>query len=166
MRAIAFVAIVGLSLGAAPPQGRGGTVPLRPLSAQWELAARVYFPDGRTVAAFDGPASGNSRGEVSTEFSITESLCVFNAPFVADRALHGWHVAVSPVRETATELVLRVSWRRTFDRGKAVTSPTDSVEVTLRPHDGRIPLDYILPDRATAGDCKAVGMMLEIRIAN
>jgi hypothetical protein len=166
MRAIALVAIVGLSLGAAPSQGRAGTTPPRPLSAQWELAARIYYPDGRTAAAFDGPAASNPLAPVTRDFMTSQNLCIFNTPSSRHPTEYGWHVVVSPLRETATELVVRVDWRRTYDRGKPVTSPTDSVEITLRPREGRIPLDYILPDRAAAGDCKAIGMMLEIRIGN
>jgi hypothetical protein len=163
MRILALGVLLGLSV--ATVSGQGSAPPQRASGPSWELAARIYYPDGRSPAAFDGPDPRAPMAAVERDFQTVGNLCVFGTSSSAREVMYGWHVKVTPVRESGPDLLIRVDWRRTYDKGKPVETPTDSVELTLRPGNGRIPLDYILPDRTQAAACSAVGMALEIRLA-
>ncbi|HKV99742.1 MAG TPA: hypothetical protein VJN96_07955 [Vicinamibacterales bacterium] len=151
----------------------GAQTPLPPpTSLAWslELAAVVYYPDGQGRYRQDHavwtshPRVKTKSDPFSDDLYTTETLCVFSAPRGAEKEGYGWHVTMTPLRESESELVVRVDWRRTKDRGVDVRSPAASTEFTLQPGD-RIPLDYIIPGPVPAGSsCKASGMALELRL--
>jgi hypothetical protein len=75
----------------------------------------------------------------------------------------GWRVASHVVRQSESEAVINVDWRRMWDRGEKVrTGPAGSVQLTLNPGD-RIPLDHI-PNLLPDAGCRAVGMGLDVRL--
>jgi hypothetical protein len=84
------------------------------------------------------------------------------APDTNDRLLNGWRVEVKPQSREAGSATVLVTWQRIRADDKGASGPGGSVTLTLRAGD-RIPLDYIVAGASASGDCKAVGMGLEVR---
>jgi len=140
-----------------------------PTSLAWslEVAAVVYHPDDRypshTVWT-SHPRRNTQADPFSDDLYTRDTLCVFSVPRAPEQEGYGWHVTMTPVRESENQLVVRVDWRRTKDRGVDVRAPAGSTEFTLQPGD-RIPLDYIVPGPVPTGSkCSATGMALELRL--
>jgi hypothetical protein len=150
----------------------GAQTQLPPTSLAWslELAAVVYYPDGQgrygeghTVWTLH-PRLKSQKDPFSDDLYTRETLCLFSTPRAAQQEGYGWHVTMTPVRESENQVVVRVDWRRTRDRGVDVRGPAGSTEFTLQPGD-RVPLDYIVPGPLPAGSiCSATGMALELRL--
>ena len=165
----------------------------KPISANLKvrIATSTYMPDGRvlTASASDWPLRLN---EAVTAYAASgKTMCEPKAASLQqpEVPVPGWRVEITPIREGAGELEIRVHWRllgltRKREFGRLTAGPT----TTLTLHAGdRVVLDYMsgsigpeffvfskeaklgyggvrLTDRATAklSDCPAVGMSLEV----
>ena len=165
----------------------------KPISANLKvrIATSTYMPDGRvlTASASDWPLRLN---EAVIAFAASgKTMCEPKAASLQQPELPvpGWRVEITPIREGAGELEIRVQWRllglaRKREFGRLTAGPT----TTLTLHAGdRVVLDYVsgnigleffmfskdaklgytggrLTDRAAAArsDCPAVGMSLEV----
>ena len=166
----------------------------KPISANLKvrIATSTHMPDGRvlTASASDWPLRLNE--PVVAYAASGKTMC---EPKVAtlqqpEVPVPGWRVEITPIRESAGELEIRVQWRllglaRKREFGRLTAGPT----VTLTLHAGdRVVLDYLsgnsgleyfvfskeaklgyftqgrLTDReaAAATGCTAVGMSLEV----
>ena len=168
-------------------------VQAKPVSANVKvrISTSTYMPDGRvlTTSASDWPLKLNEA--VVAYASSGKSLCE-PKPASSQQpefpAL-GWRLEITPIRESAGELEVRVQWRSLgfglaglyFARANAAGVKADS-STTLTLHAGdRIVLDYVTgtgiqgrfrTDRLrkeaigaaaeSAPACKAVGMSLEV----
>jgi hypothetical protein len=142
-------------------------VPVAPSSPARELvvviAAPVYLPDGsvrsETIAL---PASGRGLVHVYSR----KTLC---APASAGAteptdAAFGWRIASQVVARSDSDVVVSLDWRRLWDAGRKIgNGPGGTVQLTLHPGD-RIPLDHI-SNATPSGDCRAVGLGLEVKIS-
>lgn len=166
----------------------------KPISANLKvrIATSTYMPDGRvlTASASDWPLRLN---EAVTAYAASgKTMCEPKAASLQqpEVPVPGWRVEITPIRESAGELEIRVQWRllglaRKREFGRLTAGPT----TTLTLHAGdRVVLDYLsgsiepeffvfsskegagyytrgrLTDReaAKATGCPAVGMSLEV----
>lgn len=137
-----------------------GAAPLPELRVA--VTASVYHPDGTVTS--ETTTIGDPSPSVRFVFS-RRSLCD-SAPAAAAEpadAGFGWRVASHVVRQSASQAVLSVDWRRVWDRGRKVANgPSGTVQLTLAPGD-RIPLDHI-PNAGPDDRCRAVGLGLDVRL--
>ena len=127
------------------------------------VAAPVYQPDGG-ITAETVALPQNGAGVVHL-FS-RRSLCNPAAAGTAEPAdaLFGWRIASQVVNRTERDVVVSIDWRRLWDDGRKVPNgPGATVQLTLHAGD-RIPLDHITNAKPTQ-DCRAVGLGLEVRLA-
>jgi hypothetical protein len=140
---------------AAPPKSPADFVVL--------VAAPVYQPDGAITAE---TVALPQTGAGLVHLFARRSLCnpaVAGAAEPAD-ALFGWRVASQIVNRTEREVVVSIDWRRLWDDGrKTPNGPGGTVQLTLHAGD-RIPLDHITNSKPRQ-DCRAVGLGLEVRLA-
>jgi hypothetical protein len=168
----------------ASPSSAPPSVAQKPVSTNLKvrIATSTYLADGRVLsaAASDWPLTLNQ--PVVVYATSGQSLCD-SRPATVERpadAGYGWRVQFTPVRETATELELRVEWRQMqmWNVGPVTPVPTALV-LTLHPGD-RLVVDYLPGStlrffktraaadaefqrlRVTTTGCNAVGMGLEI----
>ena len=127
------------------------------------VAAPVYQPDGGITAE---TVALPQTGAGLVHLFARRSLC---NPAVAGTteptdALFGWRIASQIVNRTERDVVVSIDWRRLWDDGRKVPNgPGATVQLTL--HTGaRIPLDHI-PNAKPTQDCRAVGLGLEVRLA-
>jgi hypothetical protein len=136
---------------------RGTAADASNLQQQWTLrpgARGLTSPSDHVVA---------TEGATTLFIGNGPTFCDAKAsPDTNDRLLNGWRVEVKPQsREAGTATVL-VTWQRIRSGDQGANGPGGSVTLTLQAGD-RIPLDYIVAGASAAGDCKAVGMGLEVR---
>jgi hypothetical protein len=146
-------------LGAAPAQRLPAPDdPSRGLS----MFGVVYYPDGKRIWTVH-PAPRGGQRQFTGSILVTETLCIFNAPPSRESG-YGWRYEIEPVSSAGDTVVVDVRWHRAYDRGLAVSAPSGSVRLTLKPGD-RIPLDYVVPGPPPEGKtCTAIGMGLEVRL--
>jgi len=147
--------------------GAGAVTPAAPAKPPADfvvlVAAPVYQPDGAITAE---TVALPQTGAGLVHLFARRSLCnpaVAGAAEPAD-ALFGWRVASQVVNRTEREVVISIDWRRLWDDGRKVNNgPGATVQLTLHAGD-RIPLDHITNSKPRQ-DCRAVGLGLEVRLA-
>jgi hypothetical protein len=127
------------------------------------VAAPVYQPDGgitsETVAL---PTTGAGLVHLFARRSLCNPA-VTGATEPTD-AIFGWRIASQIVTRSERDVVVSIDWRRLWDDGRKVPNgPGATVQLTLHTGD-RIPLDHITNAKPTQ-DCRAVGLGLEVRLA-
>jgi hypothetical protein len=147
--------------------GGGAVTPPAPVKPPGDfvvlVAAPVYQPDG-TITAETVALPQTGAGLV--HLFARRSLC---NPAVAGTAeptdaLFGWRVASQIVNRTERDVVVSIDWRRLWDDGRKTSNgPGATVQLTLHTGD-RIPLDQI-PNSKPTENCRAVGLGLEVRLA-
>jgi hypothetical protein len=147
--------------------GSGAVMPPAPAKPPADfvvlVAAPVYQPDGgitsETVAL---PPTGAGLVHLFARRSLCNPA-VAGAAEPTD-ALFGWRVASQIVTRTERDVVVSIDWRRLWDDGrKTPNGPGATVQLTLHTGD-RIPLDHITNAKPNQ-DCRAVGLGLEVRLA-
>lgn len=156
----AMVGLLAGSVGVAPL----GQV-LTPRARAFEVAAVVHFPNG-PVSTWD-PHDALVRSPLVNDFYTVDSLCKFsdNPQRDSARLAYGWHVESHVLRASDVELVVRVTWKRTHDRG-VLSSVGGAIDLTLKAG-SRIEIDRILPGPPTSPaerSCTATAMSLEVRL--
>jgi hypothetical protein len=145
-------------------QSGGATPPAAGPATEWivVVAVPVYQPDGAvTTETATLPSAGAGLVHVFGRRSICDPA-VAGAAEPSDAGF-GWRVASQVVSRSDKDIVVSVDWRRLWDQGRKIQSgPGGTVQLTLHPGD-RIPLDHI-PNATPRGDCRAVGLGLEIRL--
>jgi hypothetical protein len=127
------------------------------------VAAPVYQPDGAiTTETVALPQAGAGLVHLFARRSLCNPA-VAGAAEPAD-ALFGWRVASQIVTRSERDVVVSLDWRRLWEDGRRTSAgPGSTVQLTLHPGD-RIPLDHITNFKPTQ-DCRAVGLGLEVRLA-
>jgi hypothetical protein len=137
---------------------RGGTAPsASTFPQQWSVrpgARGLTSPSDHVVATEGATTLFIGNGPTFCDAKV--------APDTNDRLLNGWRVEVKPQSREAGATTVLVTWQRIRSGDQGANGPGGSVTLTLRAGD-RIPLDYIVAGASPSGDCKAVGMGLEVR---
>jgi hypothetical protein len=128
------------------------------------IGAHVYFPDGHSVATWRTLDARARRVPAAKQIYTTQSLCIFNTGSSTDVG-YGWTFDATLVKQSGDAATVHVTWSRTRDRGSASDSPGAAVDLDLTPGTS-IPLDYIVPgpQTASASQCRAIGMLLEVTL--
>jgi len=154
------------------PQGRAAAppavpqeVPRTPPATELRvvLATPVYEPNGSVGVETTMVENG---GTSILHLFARKSVCEVakSSKDEPKDASVGWRVTTHTISQTPTEIVVSVDWRRMWDRGKKISDgPAATQQLVLHPGDS-IPLDHI-PNLQASGDCRAVGLGLEVRIA-
>lgn len=137
----------GAAAGAVRPEPQAvqeramAMIGTRPDLLELTLAAPVQLPNGRRLGASVRPAASAEPWWVYSRGNLCQSV-ITHGPAPAD-ATEAWKVTVTERSRTATQVVIGVTWSRTFERGKPIASGSGgNSELTLQRGD-RIPLDTI-----------------------
>lgn len=154
--AVAAVGLVAMSSRMFAESFPGRTSNQLSLTRALEVTARVFFPDGHSVATWltVDPAQPPAN-VIDGLLGTTESMCVFSNPGDIGR---GWRVHVTRLDEGGTAVTAQVDWQRQAQDDSPKKSQLVALEVG-----NSIPLDYIsASDADRIGTCNAVGMLLTI----
>jgi guanyl-specific ribonuclease Sa len=148
---------------AAAPQAVTQEVPRTPPATELRvvLATPVYEPNGSVGVETTMVENG---GTSILHLFARKSVCeVAKSSKDEPRdASVGWRVTTHTISQSPTEIVVSVDWRRMWDRGKKISDgPAATQQLVLHPGDS-IPLDHI-PNLQASGECRAVGLGLEVR---
>jgi hypothetical protein len=121
--------------------------PQQPVSPSLDVrvAAPTYYSDGRVL----GPSAhgwGTRVGQTLVVYQTTGSSLCESRPAsttAPEDAGDGWRVEITPIRENAGQLIVKVDWQRVWEAGRKLTDgQRGSAQLSLHPGD-RVLVDYL-----------------------